>query len=183
MTASARSDPPHLKLAGRAWLRHYGPAALAGYIALICLAVVITALFLHDREKELTVVAAGLFGLVSSTTLAAALWIGQHRQLRYHRIVTGHDVHTNRQRVRAVALAQQWHLTWEDPVTQHWASASGAGLHRGEIVAVRFRDGEVAIASFCDPAVGFSLVGRRRCLQHRALLQQALQQQPSRKSG
>ena len=37
----------------------------------------------------------------------------------------------------------------------------------GEIVAVKFRQHDVLVASICDPGVGFSLVGRRRCTENR----------------
>jgi len=36
----------------------------------------------------------------------------------------------------------------------------------GERVYVEFHDREVLVASICDPDVGFSLVGHKRCLQH-----------------
>jgi hypothetical protein len=32
------------------------------------------------------------------------------------------------------------------------------------------------VASICDPSVGFSLVGRRRCAEHRALVRSAVLQ-------
>jgi hypothetical protein len=40
-------------------------------------------------------------------------------------------------------------------------------LQEGERVAVQFRDQQVLIACICDPGVGFSLVGRRRCQHNR----------------
>jgi hypothetical protein len=37
-----------------------------------------------------------------------------------------------------------------------------------------FRDRQVLIACICDPGVGFSLVGRRRCQQYRELVRRAV---------
>jgi hypothetical protein len=34
----------------------------------------------------------------------------------------------------------------------------------------------VMVASICDPSVGFSLVGRRRCAEHRGLVRSAVLQ-------
>jgi hypothetical protein len=50
----------------------------------------------------------------------------------------------------------------------------GSLLTEGEIVAVKFRQSDVLVASICDPGVGFSLVGRRRCLQNREAVRLAV---------
>jgi hypothetical protein len=44
----------------------------------------------------------------------------------------------------------------------------------GERVAVRFRGSDVLVASICDPSVGFSLVGRRHCQEHRDIVRTAV---------
>ena len=47
-------------------------------------------------------------------------------------------------------------------------------LQLGERVVVVLRGRQVLIASICDPDVGFSLVGRRRCQHHRELVKRAV---------
>jgi hypothetical protein len=54
------------------------------------------------------------------------------------------------------------------------AETSVSLLDAGERIAVRFRGSDVLVASICDPRVGFSLVGRRHCAEHRELVRQAV---------
>jgi hypothetical protein len=54
------------------------------------------------------------------------------------------------------------------------ARTSGSILSEGEFVVVRFRQSDVLVACITDPSVGFSLVGRRRCIQNRELVRQAV---------
>jgi hypothetical protein len=46
-------------------------------------------------------------------------------------------------------------------------------------VVVLFRERQVLIACICDPGVGFSLVGRRRCQHNRELVKRAVLRAPS----
>jgi hypothetical protein len=43
-----------------------------------------------------------------------------------------------------------------------------------ERVAAQFRGTEVLIASICDPSIGFSLAGRRHCVDHREFVRQVV---------
>ena len=49
-----------------------------------------------------------------------------------------------------------------------------AAIESGEQVVVEFEDSAVLVASICDPSVGYSLVGSRRCREHRESVQRAV---------
>ena len=80
----------------------------------------------------------------------------------------------NFQAVSRLAQSSGWHVTSEVPGRCLEARTSGSILTEGEIVAVKFRGNDVLVASICDPGVGFSLVGRRRCLQNREAVRLAV---------
>jgi hypothetical protein len=71
-------------------------------------------------------------------------------------------------------LAAGWRIVREDPPQQIEAWTAGDMLELGERVVVLFREGSILIASICDPAIGFSLAGRRRCEEHRERIRQAV---------
>ncbi|MFI4913764.1 MAG: hypothetical protein ACHQAR_01015 [Steroidobacterales bacterium] len=89
-------------------------------------------------------------------------------------VPTSSDPRTNFQAVRAAVHAAGWLILREDPARRLEAQAIGSSLNPGERVVVQFRDNDVLIASICDPSVGFSLVGRRRCREHRELVRRAV---------
>ena len=99
--------------------------------------------------------------------LGAAVLRVQLRELRYVVVPTHADPLANFEavgRLRAdLWLACHRAGTLADACRRaHPARSSG----EGEIVAVQFRQHDVLVASICDPGVGFSLVGRRRCTQN-----------------
>jgi hypothetical protein len=163
-----------LQLLGGDWARYFAPVAMCAYVAAICAALIITSRFLSNRHEGLTVTAAGLFGLLLSCALGAVLLFMQLRELRYLAVPTQSAVNASYQRVLALMRAQGWRLTTEQLDQRLEARTVGSVLDAGELVVVQFRPDEVLVASICDPSIGFSLVGQRRCRQHRELVQQAL---------
>jgi hypothetical protein len=163
-----------LQLAGGDWARYFAPVAICAYVAAICAALIVTSTFLTNRHQGLAVSAAGLFGMLLSCALGAALLYLQLRELRYIAVATDTDPDSLYERVRALAHDQGWRLTTEQVGQRLEARTTGSILDTGELVVVQFRDDEVLVASICDPSIGFSLVGQRRCRHNRELVQHAL---------
>jgi hypothetical protein len=163
-----------LQLVGRDWARYFAPVAICIYIAAICAAMIITSVFLSNRHEGLAISAAGLFGLVLSCALGAALLFTQLRELRFVAVSTHSDIGSQYQRILALAHDQGWRITDEHVGERLEARTTGSVLDAGELVVVQFRPDEVLVASICDPSIGFSLVGQRRCQQHRAMVLHAV---------
>jgi hypothetical protein len=163
-----------LQLFGRDWARYFAPVAICVYIAAICAAMIITSVFLSNRRESLAISAAGLFGLMMSCALGALLLFNQLRELRFISVHADSDAGSQYLRVIALARDQGWRITGEQIGQRLEAKTSGSVLDAGELVVVHFRPGEVLVASICDPSVGFSLVGQRRCQQNRELVLHAL---------
>jgi hypothetical protein len=102
----------------------------------------------------------------------------QLRELRYLTVPTAFDPESDFELVARLAHSLGWQLTCEQPGRRLDALTKGSLLQRGELVVVQFRPGQVLIASICDPSVGFSLVGRRRCQENRELVKRAILRQP-----
>lgn len=122
----------------------------------------------------IAITAAGIFGLLLSGALGAAILRVQLRELCYVLVPTHGDAIANFRAVSRLAASSGWHITSETPGRYLEARTSGSILTEGEIVAVKFREGDVLVASICDPSVGFSLVGRRRCRQNREAVRLAV---------
>lgn len=163
-----------LQLVGRDWARYFAPVAICLYIAAICAAMIVTSAFLSDRHEGLAITAAGLFGMVLSCALGAALLLTQLRELRFVAVPTRSDSRSQYQRILALAQDQGWRITDENVGERLEARTTGSVLDAGELVVVQFRAHEVLVASICDPSIGFSLVGQRRCQQHRDLVLHAV---------
>jgi hypothetical protein len=163
-----------LQLAGGEWARYFAPVAICIYIALICAALIVTASFLPNRNEGIAVMAAGLFGVLLSCALGAALLFTQLRELRYVAVHTETESDAVYQRVLSLIHTQGWRVTIEQSGQRLEARTVGSVLDAGELVVVQFRPHEVLIASICDPSVGFSLVGQRRCRHNRELVQHAV---------
>jgi hypothetical protein len=163
-----------LQLVGGDWARYFAPVAICVYVAAICAAMIVTSAFLDNRHESLAISAAGLFGLVMSCALGAALLFTQLRELRYICVHTHSDVRSQYQRVLALAQDQGWRITGDQVGQRLEARTTGSVLDAGELVVVQFRPDEVLVASICDPSIGFSLVGQRRCQQNRDLVVHAV---------
>jgi hypothetical protein len=148
--------------------------AICAYLAVLCVALIVTAAFLPNLRQALAVTAAALFGLVLSGSLGLGMLSVQLRELRYLAVTTGTDAESNFERVARLVQSQGWLLAREERGRRLDARTADTMVQRGELIVVLFRDRQVLVACICDPDVGFSLVGRRRCQQHRELVRQAV---------
>jgi hypothetical protein len=163
-----------LKLQGADWVKYFAPVGFCAYIGAICLALIVTAAFLDNVRETLAVTASALFGLLLSGALGVGVLGMQLRELRYLSVATACDPDSNFERVTRLAADLGWQVTRHERGLRLDARTVGSLLERGEVVVVQFRQQQVLIASICDPGVGFSLVGRRRCEHNRDLVRQAI---------
>jgi hypothetical protein len=163
-----------MELAGLDRARYFLPTAICVYLAGLCLVLMITSAFLVSLQNAVAVTAAGLFGLVLTGGLGYSFWRAQRQDLRYTRVQTQSDAPENFAAVRSAAVLAGWRIASEEPASRLVAQTTVTLLDVGERVAVRFRGSDVLVASICDPSVGFSLVGRRHCEEHRELVRQAV---------
>jgi len=171
-------DDEHLELDPAERARYFAPTLICAYLAGLCLALAALSPFLR-WPGAIALTAVGLLGAALLGALALAVYRAQRRDLRYQRVATRADAATNFATLRQVALEAGWRLDREAPGLRLEARTPGALLMEGERVAVRFDGPEVRLSCICDPAVGFSLVGRRRCLDHLRRLRAALEAQPA----
>jgi hypothetical protein len=157
--------PTTLKLQGIDRARYFAPVMFFGFLAALCLALITVSAFLVTVRDALAITAAGLFGLVSTGAAGALILHVQLRWLRYTSIPISTDRETAFGAVRRLAADAGWTITRQSSGAVE-ARTPGNMFDEGERVCVEFRDHEVLVASICDPHVGFSLVGHRRCLQH-----------------
>jgi uncharacterized membrane protein YgdD (TMEM256/DUF423 family) len=143
----------------------------------LCVALIVTSAFVDNMRDVIAITGAGIFGLLVTGALGTAILRVQLRQLRYVAISTQSDALTNFHAVGRLAASSGWHITSEVSGRSLEARTSGSVLTEGELVAVKFRNNEVLVACICDPGVGFSLVGRRRCIQTREAVRLAVQAQ------
>ena len=165
-----------LRLEGSDWVRYFAPVAFCAYLAAICVALIVTATFLHNLREALAVSAAAAFGLLLSGALGAGMLGMQLHELRYLTLTTAFEADSNCERVLQLARELGWQLTREQPGPRLDFRTAGSMLQQGEWIAVQFRGRQVLVACICDPGVGFSLVGRRRCQRNRQLVSQAVLQ-------
>jgi hypothetical protein len=163
-----------MQLFGSDRARYFAPTAICVFLCTLCLVLIVTSLFLVKLQDAIAVTAAGLFGLLLSSGLGLLFWRAQRRDLLYERISTPSDAQSNFQSVLAAARSASWRILREEPAKQIDAQSCGSLLDVGERIAIRFRDTDVWVASICDPSIGFSLVGRRHCQQHRELVRRAV---------
>lgn len=163
-----------LELAGVDRALYYAPTMICGFLVVLCFGLVVTSVFLVKLQDAAAVAAVGLFGMLAVGALGLALYRGQRRDLDYRLTATAATAESNFDTVLAAMQGAGWRITRSEPARGLEALTSGTLLEVGERVAVRFRGSEVWVASICDPSVGFSLTGRRRCEAHRALIRRAL---------
>jgi hypothetical protein len=163
-----------LHLAGFERMKYFAPVAICAYLAALCVALIITSAFLDNIRDAIAITAAGIFGLLLSGGLGAAILRVQLRELRYVVVPTRGSADENFTAVMRMAESSEWKVTVKVPGRCLEARSRGSMLTEGEYVVVRFRQSDVLVACITDPSVGFSLVGRRRCLQNRELVRQAV---------
>lgn len=163
-----------LELGGMDRARYFAPTAICVYLAGICALLVVVSAFLVSVEKAVAVAGVGLFGLLLTGAMGALFWKAQRRELLYTRLATSADSRANFAAVRQAALQAGWRIVREEPACRLDAETTVFQLNAGERIAVQFRDGDVLVACICDPSIGFSLVGRRHCAEHRELLRRCV---------
>lgn len=154
--------------------RYFAPVAFCGYIALICVTLIVTSAFLPRAANPAALAAVGALGFALSGGLGAAFLHVQLRELRFLTVSTRADSRTNFASVARLARRLGWSVTAEQPGCRLDLRTSDVMLRQSEIVTVQFRYREVRVASICAPDVGYSIVGRRRCQQHREQVLQAV---------
>jgi len=163
-----------MELAGFERLRYFAPTAICVYLALICLALLVTSAFLGRMQNSAAVAACGVYGLLISGGLGAIFWRAQRGDLRFEHVPTQAGDAANFTVVRAAVLTSGWHIRREVEARLIEAQTLGSVLGTGERILVEFRGGEVLVASICDPTVGFTLSGRRNCRAHRDLIRRVV---------
>jgi hypothetical protein len=167
-----------LKLDRADWARYFAPVAFCVYLAAMCVALIVTAAFLHNLSQAVGVSAAAVFGLLLSCALGLVMLGIQLHELRYLSVPSAFDPESDFELVARLSRDLGWQLTREEPGQRLDARTTGSVLRHGELVVVQFRPRRVLVASICDPSVGFSLVGRRRCQHNRELVRRAILRQP-----
>jgi hypothetical protein len=163
-----------LHLAGLERVKYFAPVAICAYLSALCAALIVTSAFLENIRDAIAITAAGIFGLLVSGGLGAVILRVQLRELRYLVIPTQADADKNFEVVYRMAQESGWQVATKVPGRCLEARTPGSILVEGELVVVRFRQHDVLVACITDPGVGFSLVGRRRCIQHRELVRRAV---------
>src|SRR5581483_4494743 len=83
MQTAIANPPERLQLAGLERAKYFAPVAICGYLAALCLALIVTSAFLDNIRDAIAITAAGIFGLLVSGGLGAAILRVQLRELRY----------------------------------------------------------------------------------------------------
>jgi hypothetical protein len=156
-----------LELRGLERARYFAPTLFCGYLACLCGALIVVSRFVVQWQDAVAVTAAGIFGLLLSVALGVLFWRAQYSDLGYLQLSTEEFSLNNFQTVRSTMIAAGWRIVQEHPPHRIEAQTVGTLLAIGERVSVVCREKDVLIASICDPAIGFSLTGRRRCEEHR----------------
>src|ERR1700756_2139827 len=93
-----------LHLAGLERAKYFAPVAICAYLAALCVALIITSAFLDSIRDAIAITAAGIFGLLVSGGLGAAILRVQLRELRYVLIPTQADAEKNYETVYRMAI-------------------------------------------------------------------------------
>jgi hypothetical protein len=166
-----------LELVGLDRVRYFVPTAISLYLAVLCLVLIVTSAFLTNIQSAVAISAAGVFGLILTGGMGALFWHTQRQDLLYVRIPTQASAEANFATVVRVAEAAGWRIVRSNPPDRLEAEANDSMLDAAERIVVDCRGTVVLVASICSPGVGFSLTGRRRCSEHRAMVHRAVVRQ------
>src|ERR1700733_9007739 len=165
--------PTTFRLQGIDRARYFAPVAFFGFLAALCLALITVCPFLVTMHDAVAIAAAGVFGLLATGGVGALILGLQLRWLRYTSIAISIDADTALEAVRSLAVEAGWNITRQTAGNLE-ATTPGTMFAEGERVSVEIREQQLLVASICDPNVGFSLTGHRRCLQHCERVRQAV---------
>jgi hypothetical protein len=163
-----------MRIRGFDWWRYFAPTLICTYLTLMCLALLVTSWFLPRDANALTISATAIYGILFSGLVAWLFWRAQRRDLRYLHIPTETYAEIYFERVYAAIVETGWEVREEQSGVRIEAQTVGTFLLRGERISVQFIGHEVLVASICDPSVGFSLAGRRKCLAHREMVRRVV---------
>ena len=104
-----------LHLAGFERMKYFAPVAICGYLAALCMALIITSAFLDSIRDAIAITAAGVFGLLVSGGLGAAILRVQLRELRYVIVPTHGSPDENFAAVLRMAESSEWNVTVKVP--------------------------------------------------------------------
>ena len=164
-----------LRLHGSDRVRYFAPVGLCAFLALLCLGLACVSVLLTSIQQAVAITITGVLGMLGCSIVGALLLRLQLRWLRYHRV----PLHSTPEAAWAAVhrLVQQagWKIASESPGRTLRALTPGSMFDEGERVAVEFESDAVLVASICDPAVGFTLMGQERCRQHCEQVRRAVQ--------
>lgn len=165
MTWSA-ARPGHVELTGREQLRFYAPTLLAAWLAGLCIAFTVVSAYLTSVRDPLVLTAAGLFGFLSSGSLAVALFFSQRAQLRYRPLPTACSHAEIRTRLSTLARESGWTVLIDEP--HRWcAECRSSPWLREALVYVQIAPGDTRIAVLPDFDAGRSVGARTRLTELR----------------
>jgi len=157
--------PATVQLRGIDRARFFAPVMFFGALAVLCLGLIALAPFLVTIQDAVAIAAAGLFGLLATGSAGALILYWQLRWLRYTSVPLDTDAATARAAIQRLIVQSGWRITRADANSLELRTA-GTLFDDGERICIEIGEHELRVASLCDPTVGFSLVGQRRCLQH-----------------
>jgi len=163
-----------MRIRGFDWWRYFAPTLICSYLSAMCLALLVTSWFLPRTEGSLAIGATAIYGLLLSGFVAWLFWRAQRRDLRFQRVPTEARAASYFEAVRSAILEAGWQIREQQPGVRLEAQTAGSFLLRGELISVEFVGYEVLVASICDPSVGFSLIGRRKCAAHREMVRRVV---------
>jgi hypothetical protein len=156
---------PTLQLQGFDRARYFAPVLFFAFLAALCLALITVSAFLVTIRDAVAIAAAGVFGLLATGSVGALILRLQLRWLRYTCVPLSIDADRAFEAARRAVTEAGWTITRQACGSLD-AKTPGTMFAEGERVSVRIRDQQLLLVSICDPSVGFSLTGHRRCLQH-----------------
>ncbi|MGA3156802.1 MAG: hypothetical protein ABSE43_04440 [Steroidobacteraceae bacterium] len=163
-----------MRIGGFDWWRYFAPTLICSYLTALCVALLVTSWFLPRTQSSLAIGATAIYGLLFSGFVGWLFLRAQRRDLRYHRIPTETHAASYFAPVHAAIVDAGWEIREQHPGVRIEAQTAGTFLQRGERVSVAFVGYEVLVASICDPSVGFSLTGRRKCQAHRDMVRRVV---------
>jgi len=164
----------HFALRGSDRLRYFGPSLFVGYLTVLCAALTLISAAFTTLPDPAAIIATGIMGTALTGGLTLLVFKVQRRDLRYRTMTTRRNAEANYATVYATVTTAGWIIVRSHPGQSIEVEVSGTFLSRGEMISCVFQGQNVKLAAICDPQVGFSLAGRRRCREHLQRITEAL---------